>query len=104
MARWIRPQKRLAIYLRDDFQCAYCGQDLHHADAKDVTLDHLIPRINGGSNDETNLVTCCQSCNSQRQDTPLVQWAGKQTADWAWAQAAKGITAELKLAKAIIGG
>lgn len=73
--RWIRVEKRLAIYIRDGFSCAYCGQSLKSAAPADVTLDHLLPRSAGGSNDATNLVTACRSCNSSRQDRPWVDYA-----------------------------
>jgi hypothetical protein len=62
---WIRKEKRLAIYLRDGVSCAYCGKGVE--DGATLSLDHLTPYSKGGSNQETNLVTCCQSCNSARQ-------------------------------------
>ncbi|WP_231402806.1 HNH endonuclease [Hymenobacter guriensis] len=61
---WISQHKRLAIYLRDGLACAYCGAGVE-AGTK-FTLDHLMPYSLGGSNKETNLVTCCLSCNSAR--------------------------------------
>ena len=73
--RWIRVEKRLALYIRDSFACAYCGRDLRNAAPADVTLDHLLPRSTGGTNDATNLVTACRSCNSSRQDKPWVDFA-----------------------------
>ena len=73
--RWIRPEKRLAIYVRDSFRCLYCGADLRHAAPADVTLDHLLPRSTGGSNEADNLVTACRACNSSRQDRPWVDYA-----------------------------
>ena len=60
---WIRQEKRLAIYIRDGLECAYCHSNIE--DTK-LTLDHLIPYSEGGSNDQTNLVTCCHRCNSSR--------------------------------------
>lgn len=52
----------MAIYNRDGNSCIYC-------DSKDnLSLDHLIPRVKGGSNSERNLVTSCVSCNSERKD------------------------------------
>ena len=60
---WIRQEKRLAIYIRDGLECVYCGSNVE--DTK-LTLDHLIPYSMGGSNDQTNLVTCCHRCNSSR--------------------------------------
>lgn len=74
-SRWIRPEKRLAIYIRDGFQCAYCGRDLRHAEPAEVTLDHLLPRVAGGTNEATNLITACRACNSSRQERPWVDYA-----------------------------
>ena len=61
---WIRPEKRLAIYLRDGLACAYCGASVE--DGAQMTLDHLRPHARGGENHETNLVTACKRCNCSR--------------------------------------
>jgi hypothetical protein len=61
---WIRPVKRLAIYLRDGLACVYCGDSIE--DGVVLTLDHVVCRAHGGSNHETNLVTSCLRCNSSR--------------------------------------
>lgn len=66
---WITRERRLAIYLRDNFTCVYCERDLHHVDAAVITLDHIVPRADGGSNHTTNLVTACHLCNSTRRAT-----------------------------------
>ena len=73
--RWIRVEKRLALYIRDGFGCAYCGRDLRGCAPADVTLDHLLPRSAGGTNDATNLITACRACNSSRQDKPWIDFA-----------------------------
>ena len=69
---WIRQEKRLAIYLRDGLSCAYCGDSVENG-AK-LSLDHLTPHSDGGSNREDNLVTCCCRCNSSRGNRPLKTW------------------------------
>jgi len=61
---WIRPVKRLAIYMRDGLACAYCGATIEGG--AQLTLDHLKPYSKGGSNSASNLVTCCARCNSSR--------------------------------------
>ena len=101
---WIRPEKRLAIYLRDSFRCVYCCSDLHDADPRDVTLDHLRPKADGGSNGETNLVTACRACNCSRQDTPLSRFAGPETRADIKRLAARKLAKYLVLAKALISG
>lgn len=72
---WIRSEKRLAIYIRDGFTCAYCGRDLRNASPRDVTLDHLLPRSAGGTNEATNLITACLHCNSQRGNKAYADYA-----------------------------
>lgn len=72
---WITPSRRLAIYLRDNFCCAYCGKDLRGGDKLDLTLDHLKARVTGGTDSETNLVTACRPCNSQRGDKKWTSYA-----------------------------
>lgn len=72
---WITPVRRLAIYLRDEFECAYCGRDLHDASPRDVTLDHLLPQCEGGTHESANLVTACLACNSRRQALPWHRYA-----------------------------
>lgn len=51
---------RTRIYKRDNHQCVYCDSK------KQLTLDHVIPKSRGGTNDWTNLVTCCFKCNLKK--------------------------------------
>jgi 5-methylcytosine-specific restriction endonuclease McrA len=41
-------------------RCAYCGKH------DPFTKDHVIPKSRGGSDDKSNLVWCCHSCNSKK--------------------------------------
>lgn len=66
---WIRQEKRLAIYLRDGMACAYCGATVE--DGAQLSLDHIQPYSQGGSNSAENLVTACSKCNSSRGDRPV---------------------------------
>ena len=102
--QWIRAEKRLAIYLRDEFRCLYCLADLHDADPRDVTLDQLTPKCDGGSNHESNLVTACRSCNCSRQDTPLSRFAGPETRKHIRRNTARKLGRYVTLAKALISG
>lgn len=51
---------RFEVFKRDSFKCQYCGKS-----APDVILhvDHIKPVAEGGTNDITNLITACDSCN-----------------------------------------
>jgi len=48
---------RFNVFLRDRFQCQYCGAD------EDLTFDHVIPRSRGGKTTWDNVVTACAPCN-----------------------------------------
>lgn len=98
--KWIRPEKRLAIYIRDNFTCLYCGRILKDASSREVTLDHLVPRSDGGNNEATNLVTACLSCNSSRQDRPWMDYATGGAIERI--QTLRGRMLNLSLAKALI--
>ena len=102
--QWIRPDKRLAIYLRDRFTCLYCCRDLADADPADITLDHLVCRSDGGDNGEGNLVTACRECNCSRQDKPLARFAGKEARAHIRRNTRRSLKPYRKLAKAIISG
>ncbi len=71
-SKWIRPEKRLAIYLRDGFSCVVCGKAAD--DGHVLSLDHVVPRVDSGTNDSSNLVTLCCGCNSSKQHKDLKQW------------------------------
>lgn len=48
------------LFRRDNHLCMYCG--LTFASAK-LTRDHIIPRVQGGKDCWTNVVSACQRCN-----------------------------------------
>ena len=50
---------RLLVLARDSHTCHWCGGYAR-------TADHLVPRIEGGSDTVGNLVAACQPCNSRR--------------------------------------
>jgi hypothetical protein len=69
---WIRSEKRYAVYARDSFKCLWCDQT-----PDKLTLDHLVPESQHGSNHQDNLVCCCRWCNSSRQDRPVAVFAAE---------------------------
>jgi 5-methylcytosine-specific restriction endonuclease McrA len=59
-----RPQPKLTrteIFNRDHYTCQYCGKQSHQ-----LTLDHVIPRKQGGKHTWENLVSACASCNRRK--------------------------------------
>jgi len=57
---------RFNVHLRDSFKCQYCGtQDKYN----DLTMDHILPRSQGGKATWKNIVTACKPCNTKKNDT-----------------------------------
>lgn len=54
---------RFNVFLRDGFQCQYCGQ---HLKAECLTFDHVVPRSRGGRTTWENVVAACAPCNLQK--------------------------------------
>ena len=67
-----KPQsaRKRAIFARDRWTCAYCGEVARTISQRDaLTLDHVHPKSRGGSNTEPiNLVTACKACNGRKGD------------------------------------
>jgi 5-methylcytosine-specific restriction endonuclease McrA len=56
-AAWKR--QRLIVLRRDCYICAYCGEAANE-------VDHVQPRVQGGTDDLDNLVACCRMCNLRK--------------------------------------
>lgn len=79
---WIKPAKRLAIYMRDSYGCCYCGRGLE-VEGLVLTLEHIVPYSKGGALlDPTNLVTACRSCNSARGNKALKTFVYANAEKW----------------------
>lgn len=56
------------VFLRDNFTCQYCAKKVV---GKDLTIDHVIPRANGGKTTYMNCVAACKKCNSKKDCNSL---------------------------------
>jgi 5-methylcytosine-specific restriction endonuclease McrA len=101
---WIRPDKRLAIYLRDRFRCLVCGANLHHVSANWITLDHVVTQSEEKNNESRNLFTCCKGCNCSRQDKPLEEFASGAALGRIRRQLKLSLSPYRELARALIEG
>lgn len=61
----VRALSRKNILLRDRNTCQFCG---HALPPSQLTLDHVIPRSQGGKSAWENLVACCHPCNNRKGD------------------------------------
>jgi 5-methylcytosine-specific restriction endonuclease McrA len=61
-----RPKfSRSNVYRLYKNRCAYCGGKF---DTKDLELEHVIPKSQGGEMSWTNIVLACTPCNSKKQN------------------------------------
>ena len=54
---------RRNLFARDHNRCQYCG---HHFPTSELSIDHVVPRTQGGPDTWTNLVCACVKCNSRK--------------------------------------
>lgn len=54
---------RKNIFARDQNTCQYCGKVFS---TSELSLDHIIPRAQGGVNDWKNIVCACTNCNKHK--------------------------------------
>ena len=50
---------------RDEYKCQYCGKS---RPAKELNMDHVIPRDRGGGTSWENVVISCIRCNSKKSN------------------------------------
>jgi len=65
-----RPRKRIRyrknnVFARDRWTCCYCGVKKN---ASELTVDHVLPRAQGGKTDWSNVVASCPRCNLRKAD------------------------------------
>jgi 5-methylcytosine-specific restriction endonuclease McrA len=56
---------RRNVFKRDKFMCQYCGAQ---PGSEELTIDHVLPRAQGGTSTWTNCVLACIDCNSRKAD------------------------------------
>lgn len=64
---------RASILERDGPTCRYCA-----ATEGPFDIDHIIPVVQGGSDDPSNLCVACVPCNRSKGGRTLEQWGGPQ--------------------------
>ena len=54
---------RRNIYARDGNRCQYCGK---RTPTTELSLDHVLPKSQGGKSSWENIVCCCVACNVKK--------------------------------------
>ena len=55
---------RQKVYDKYNGHCAYCGKAIS---IKEMQVDHILPKRNGGTNDIDNLNPSCRLCNHYKR-------------------------------------
>lgn len=75
-------RQRVNVYRRENGRCFYCDDPVslethtpgvpfpHHM----ATVDHIIPKCEGGTRSERNAVCACWRCNNKRGNMPADQF------------------------------
>jgi len=61
----VRFCRKNVIVGRDRGLCQYCGS---HFPTEELTLDHVVPRSQGGQTTWENVVACCIPCNQRKSN------------------------------------
>jgi 5-methylcytosine-specific restriction endonuclease McrA len=56
---------RRNVFKRDKFMCQYCAAQ---PGSEELTIDHVVPRAQGGTSTWVNCVLACIDCNSRKAD------------------------------------
>jgi 5-methylcytosine-specific restriction endonuclease McrA len=56
---------RRNIFKRDRYTCQYCGIQ---PGSEELTIDHVVPRSQGGKSNWENCVLACVACNARKAD------------------------------------
>jgi 5-methylcytosine-specific restriction protein A len=65
---------RQGVLTRDAWQCQECGRVC--ANKREAHVDHITPKVNGGTDDLANLRTLCIRCHS-RKTARETRWGGR---------------------------
>lgn len=68
---------RQAVYAKCGGRCAYCGTPI---ELKAMQVDHIHPKVAGGTDDLANLAPACRYCNNYKLFYPL-EYFRKMIAD-----------------------
>jgi 5-methylcytosine-specific restriction endonuclease McrA len=77
-------KKHYKSVLREVFsnECIYCGEP--HSTEVPLTIDHVVPKSNGGGNYLNNLVLCCTRCNQSKGSKMFKKWYRRHPAFEQW--------------------
>lgn len=57
------PVTRRTVLIRDNYTCQYCGVQ---PGKSNLTIDHVVPKVRGGTMVWENVVCACRACNTRK--------------------------------------
>jgi len=57
------PVTRRTVLMRDNYTCQYCGAQ---PGKSNLTIDHVVPKVRGGTMVWENVVCACKTCNTRK--------------------------------------
>ncbi len=69
-----------ALCKRQDWKCAYCGQEMSFDGASSLTpaIEHIIPIVRAGRSEPDNLAAACRTCNSSKGDLTAIEYRARE--------------------------
>ena len=65
--RFRRQVTNTFLFARDHYRCQFCHRTTPELRTREcLTRDHLVPISRGGTNEWTNVVTACSTCNTRK--------------------------------------
>jgi hypothetical protein len=55
------------------FKCCYCES------TENLSLDHVLPKVHGGTDEVNNIVCACVSCNKDKGHQKMEEWYKQQS-------------------------
>lgn len=69
-----QPTRRELLWLAEGKTCHWCGRPTRYAleeSGDQATIDHIVPRYKGGTDDPSNIVSSCRACNARRNSEDM---------------------------------
>lgn len=79
MSHHVRIKLREYLAISQNWKCHWCNQSMISAYGfqDSTTIEHIIPRSQGGTNYEINLKAACYRCNNVRGAEDVITFAGR---------------------------
>jgi rubredoxin len=71
--------RRKRVYARDNYTCQNCGTKGGKRGNQDLHAHHVVPKSNGGTHKESNLIAVCKECHKAIHGNSTAPSAGRES-------------------------